>query len=241
MTRNAGGVIMKKHSIGFVALVIIAISAPVFAAVEDYAGTYSGTYSGTDSGTWTAKLDSEGSGFAFSWSSVFNEPDVGSGIANSSGEFVASMNGGAILDGVIDSGGNVQGTWNNSLAGHHGTLTGSRNAAVDLEALAGTYSGTYSGTDSGTWTAQLDGQGNVTGNSWSDVYNQGDSGSGIANSSGEFVASMNGGAILYGGIDSEGHVQGLWYNPVTDDGGSMSGSREVASSPGGGGGGGGGG
>jgi len=49
MARNAGGVIMKKHYIGLVTLIIIAISTPVFSAVEDYAGTYSGTYSGTDS------------------------------------------------------------------------------------------------------------------------------------------------------------------------------------------------
>jgi len=88
---------MKKHSIiSFVALVIIAISAPVFPAVEDYAGTYSGTYSGTDTGTWTVKLDSDWNGFGLSWSSIFNEPDVGSVTVASSGIFTASMNGGRL-------------------------------------------------------------------------------------------------------------------------------------------------
>jgi hypothetical protein len=140
------------------------------------------------------------------------------------------MNGGAVLGGEIDSEGAVEGTWDNSLTGHHGTLIGSKNAGVDLQALAGTYSGTFSGTDSGTWTARLDRQGNLTGSSWSDVYHQEDSGSGIVNSSGEFVASMNGGAILFGVIDSEGNVQGVWYNPVTDDRGSVTGGREVADS-----------
>jgi hypothetical protein len=45
---------------------------------------------------------------------------------------------------------------------------------------------------------------------------------------------MNGRAILGGEIDSKGNVQGVWYNLVTDDRGSVTSSREVPDSDGGG-------
>jgi len=220
--------------------IFLGISNPAFAAVEDYQGTYSGTYSGTDFGTWAGKFDSQGNGYGFSYSIVFKQPDVGSVTVNASGEFSAYLNGGAVLSGTIDTSGNIQGQWNNPSTGHSGTLSGSRNPPVDIQALAGKYSGVYSGTDSGTWNATLDSQGNVTGSSWSNVFNQQDSGSGIVNSSGEFVASLSGGAILYGIIDPSGSIQGIWYNPSTGHSGTLSGSEETPSIPSSDGGGGGG-
>jgi hypothetical protein len=238
-----GGVIIRKiyfkWSMYLLVSIFLGISAPAFAAVEDYQGIYSGTYSGTDSGIWTAKLDSQGNGIGFSWSNVTKIPDFGSATVNSSGEFVAFNDGGAISHGVIDSAGNVEGTWDNSITGRSGTFSGSINATNDLQALAGTYSGTYAGTDYGTWTATLDSQGNASGTSWSDKYQQPFSGSGIFNSSGEFALSSNGGAISYGVIDSAGNVQGFWNNPTNGHSGTLIGSKNGAISSDGDGGGGG--
>lgn len=228
-----------QWSIYLFAIFFLGMSVPVFAAVEDFEGIYNGTYSGTDNGTWTAKLDSQGNGVGFSWSNVTNIPDFGSATVNSSGEFVAFNDGGAISHGVIDSAGNVQGTWNNSITGRSGTFSGSINAINDLQALSGTYSGTYSGTDYGTWTATLDSQGNASGTSWSNKYQQPDSGSGIFNSSGEFATSSNGGAISYGAVDSAWDVQGFWNNPTNGHSGTLIGSKNVAISSDGDGGGGG--
>ena len=226
-------------SIYLFTFIFLFVSSPVLDDVADYEGIYSGTYTGTDSGTWTAKLDDQGNGFGFSFSNVYNQPDIGWVTVNASGEFIAYLEGGAVLSGTIDTSGNIQGQWNNPSTGHSGTFNGSRNPSVDIQALAGTYSGTYTGTDYGTWNATLDSQGNVSGSSWSNLYNQSDSGTCIVNSSGEFVASLNGGAILYGTIDTSGNIQGIWYNPSTGDGGTLSGSKKttsVSSSGGGGGG-----
>lgn len=231
-----------KWSVCILVLFLFGFTTYVSAAVEDYEGTYSGTYSGTDSGTWSAKLDSFGNGFAFAMSNVTDTPDVGFGTVDSSGNLVISLDGGATANATIDSAGDITGTWNNPTTGVSGTLGGSRNAFSDIQALSGKYSGAYSGTDSGTWSATIDSQGNLSSTSYSNVYDLQDSGSGIANSSGEFSAEMSGGAILYGIISSESdNIQGVWYNPYTDDGGTLTGSRVVESSDDDGGGGGGGG
>jgi hypothetical protein len=222
----------------FFLLLVLRLSPHVLAAIEDYQGIYNGSYSGEDSGTWTAKLDSQGNGIGFSWSNVTNIPDFGSATVNSSGEFFAFNDGGAISHGVIDSAGNVQGTWNNSITGRSGTFSGSKNSIEDLKEFAGTYSGTYSGTDYGTWTRTLDSQGNHWGTAWSTKYNEQFSGSGIFNSSGEFGSSSNNGAISYGVSDSSGNVEGYWNNPTNGHSGTLRGSRNLAGSSGGGGGGG---
>ena len=223
-------------SICLFVLLIFCISSPALAAVEDYQGTYSGTYVGDDSGTWSSRSDSLGNGFAFTISNITDTPDVGLGTVDAFGNLVLTMDGGSTVSGVIDPAGDITGTWNN-LTGQSGTFSGSRNVFSDIQALSGTYSGTYSGTDSGTWSATIDSQGDVSGSSTSTVVIFQDSGSGIANSSGELVVEMIGGSILYGIIDSGNNtVQGVWYNPITVDGGTLTGSKVVASSSDGGGG-----
>jgi hypothetical protein len=214
------------------------LSIPVLAAVEDYQGTYSGTYVGDDSGTWSSRSDSLGNGFAFTISNITDTPDVGLGTVDATGNLVLTMDGGSTVSGAIDPAGDITGTWNNLITGQSGTFSGSRNVFSDIQALSGTYNGTYSGTDSGTWSATINSQGDVSGSSTSTVVTFQDSGSGIANSSGELVAEMIGGSILYGIIDSGNNtVQGVWYNPITGDGGTLTGSKVVAGSSDGGGGG----
>jgi len=220
---------MRKYSIKWIicifVLFLFGTSTYVSAAVEDYEGTYSGTYAGDDSGTWSSKSDSDGNGFAFTMSDETDTPDTGYGTVDASGNFILIMDGGSIVRGVIDFAGGITGTWDNLSAGQSGVISGSRDAPSDIQALSGIYNGTYIGDDSGTWSATIDSEGDVSGTSYSNVYKTGDTGKGIVNKSGEFVAEMEGGAVLYGTIDHEYAVKGVWYNPYTGDDGTLIGEE----------------
>ncbi len=206
---------------------VFCISSPVLAAVEDYQGTYSGTYTGDDSGTWSVSLDETGNGGAYAYSTVYAEPDVGLGTIDETGLIKMYMDGGVVVTGVVDVDGNVTGSWTNGT--ESGTVEGALNSFDSLAKLAGTYKGTYTGPDSGTWSATINDVGFVSGSSVSSFDGERISGEGNANTAGEIYAEMTTGTILYGVLNSDTKaIQGVWYNPILDMGGTLSGNLQVA-------------
>lgn len=113
-----------------------------------------------------------------------------------------------------------------SLANEESPLSVDKNGVVQFQ---GMYSGTYSGTDSGTWTVRSDSQGNLTGVSWSQIYEIPDVGSGSLSESGKFIANMDGGAVLRGTIDNQGNVNGSWVNSNTGQRGALEGQKNLPS------------
>jgi len=99
------------------------------AELKKFEGNYKGTFSGSDNGTWNAAIDSEGNCSGNVWSETDKQNYSGAGIINYTGEFISEVSNRAIQHGIIDSVGNVQGTWYIS-SGGSGTLTGSKISAI---------------------------------------------------------------------------------------------------------------
>ena len=99
------------------------------AELQKFEGNYEGTFSGSDSGTWNAAIDSEGSCSGNVWSETDQQNYSGAGIINYTGEFISEVSNRAIQHGIINSAGNVQGTWYIP-SGGSGTLTGSKVSAI---------------------------------------------------------------------------------------------------------------
>ena len=195
--------------------------------VNDYKGTYSGTYTGDDNGTWSVSIAETGNGTAYSYSNLYNRPYVGLGSVDTDGSFTLYMDGGAVINGTIAVDGSVAGSWTNDTEG--GTIEGALNSFDSLAELAGTYKGTYTGPDSGTWSATINDVGFVSGSSVSSFDGERISGDGNANTAGEIYAELNNGTILYGVLNSDTKaIQGVWYNPILDMGGTLSGDLQIA-------------
>ena len=90
---------------------------------------FEGNYEGTFSGSWNATIDSEGNCSGNVWSETDKKNYSGAGIINYTGESISQVSNGAIQHGIIDSVGNVQGTWYNP-SGGSGSLTGRKISAI---------------------------------------------------------------------------------------------------------------
>jgi hypothetical protein len=199
---------------GCLALVLVLGLTAAGSAVQDYSGIYSGSYAGADIGTWTFKINPDGQGAGFSWSTVRQVPDVGLAAGTPAGHFSATMvYWGATLNGTIDAAGKVSCTWSSPYPGIGGSVTGRRNLPHELAAFSGTYAGTFTGSGSGSWQAAIDAGGVFTGTGWSNEDNANFELTGVVNYTGELFALDEDGVIVHAMINSAGSLQGTWWHP----------------------------
>lgn len=100
---------------------------------------------------------------------------------------------------------------------------------VPADSFAGKYSGTFSGGDYGTFSITVNSQGNISGTSYSEKFNDTYHTSGTVDSSGniDMAAGINdAGTIFTGTIDSSGTVQGTWNNSFYGLSGSFTGKKD---------------
>ena len=95
-----------------------------------FGGKYAGNWWGTqytDSGIWWASINFVGICTAsYVWSKADQKWYWGDGIVNSSGEFIATVSNGSSLHGIIDSIGDVTGSWHYPSGKKGGYLSGER-------------------------------------------------------------------------------------------------------------------
>lgn len=92
----------------------------------------------------------------------------------------------------------------------------------------GEWSGTFSGDDNGTWTASINSNGDVSGTSYSTIFNDNYSLEGSVSSSGQFQATIgttSGGAVFTGQFNGNSG-SGMWVNTGAMMSGSWSGNKD---------------
>ena len=92
----------------------------------------------------------------------------------------------------------------------------------------GEWSGTFSGDDNGTWTASINSKGDVSGTSYSTIFNDNYSLQGYVSSSGQFQATIgttSGGAVFTGQFNGNSG-SGMWVNTGAMMSGSWSGNKD---------------
>jgi photosystem II stability/assembly factor-like uncharacterized protein len=200
-------------------------------------GLFSGTFTGDQTGMWITTVDDSGQVDGMVWIAERTLAFSISATVDIPGTFTLQVGPGVAVQGEVQSDGKVQGTWQfDTLSGR---FAGDLAMTDSLSAHAGTYTGTISGEAQGQLTLQIASDGAVSGEV--DGQEVQDSFSGYISDDGIVIALSDEGVSIQGSMDSQGNLNGVWYDPVKDASGTASARLDSgqASSSGSGGGGGG--
>ena len=226
-----------------VMLVLTVVIFPSFlsylsAATEDYVGAYTCSFDGDMSGIAIVHVDNWGTLEGVIWSEQEQTVDYVAGWASVDGDgnFSFFSGCGMWVEGAITASGEINGAWDYQT--YSGTLTGVQDTG-SLDAYVGSYSGRYTGDDTGQWRADIDSDGNITG----EMQRSGDTDVddvylGMVDSQGNMILITDADTSAKGTIDASNNVSGTWT--VEDLSGSFSSQTETNDGSDGGGGGGGG-
>jgi photosystem II stability/assembly factor-like uncharacterized protein len=204
---------------------------------DSLSGLFSGTFKGDQTGEWIATLDDSGSMEGMVWVAERTLTFSIAGTVNTPGAFAVQVDPGVQAQGEMQTDGKVQGTWQfDPLSGN---FTGDKAIMDTLATYVGTYTGTIAGDAQGSLTLQITSEGTVngelTGQEVSDTF------SGYVSDDRIMIGLSSGGICIHGNMDSQGNLNGVWYDPVKDTSGTASAQRDAAKNDAGNGGGGGGG
>lgn len=95
-----------------------------------------------------------------------------------------------------------------------------------FEAFAGSWDGTYTGDDNGIFSVTISSNGSISGNGYSNNWEEGFSLNGSVNADGSFNAGNTSTGASFTGTIVGSNLTGNWNNPATNESGTFTGSKQ---------------